>query len=245
MFSFVLAMASHVDCFIADAATRGQPIMYSYMSDGWSCWMHDQQMITDMSGVKFNRTTKSRREYCLQRGIAKTVDRAGYIFAQMQFAEPRPFKDRKLTANYFTCMLQFCPNLRRRSSGELLQTYAFDGALKSAMMKLVHARKELMYHPDGPPLRLCDGTLADDMDKKLLANKDKDLGIKCVSHGYSNGSKWGMSPFCSEDLLDALHLAISSAMDNSSSLVDNLPLFITSCVIYKDPDWYGIYNDFI
>ena len=219
--------------------------MYSYMSDGWGCRIHDQQMVVDNNGTKFNRTTKSRREYCLQRGIAKTIDRDGIIFASIQFAEPRPFKHGKCTVNYLTCMLQFSPNLRQRSMGHILQTYSFDGALFSAMMKLIHARKKLMYRPDGPPLKMCDGTLADEIDRKLLENKDLDLGIKCTSHGYSGGSKWGLAPFCSENVLDSLHLAISSAMDNSSSLIDNLPLFIASCIIYQDPDWFASYNDFI
>ena len=75
-----------------------------------------------------------------------------------------------------------------------------------------------------------------EIDYTLLKALHFQLFVKCTSHSFSNGTKWGLCRWSSEENIDDLYIAISACISCSSDLFDCLPIF-AQMVLYEDPDW--------
>ena len=74
------------------------------------------------------------------------------------------------------------------------------------------------------------------VDVGLLAASHFQLFVKCSSHSLSNATKWGLSRWASDQVLDDLYIAVAACISCSSDIMDVIPRFANHA-IYEDPDW--------
>jgi len=105
------------------------------------------------------------------------------------------------------------------------------------MERLVRGRKKLMYSSEMEELLKQELAQHDDdeLDMRLLEATHLQMFVKCRSHGMGNGTKWGLSRWCDNELIDNLYLAIFGCKNASSDIIQCLPSFISQ-LIYEDAD---------
>ena len=219
---------------VEKAAERGQSICRAHICDGWATRIFRYVRCGD-STRRFARTTKVRKEYCLQREIFKTVDVMGNFEGALQVVEALPLDHGKGVQHYLSAYNAVRPPLRFESSGMVLDLIVADGPLWKPLMKHVRAQKRLMYARirETGVLDGADYDIAG-LDIDLLEYSDFTLGSWCRQHIWSKSFTWGMRTFITDAYLDDLHLAIKSAHGHSDDLMSISQTFIASSVIDQD-----------
>ena len=226
-----------VDRMLKHAARHRRPVMFAYMSDGWQGKVFRRQSVIDDAGNRVTRCTRVRRHFALQRGLLKYSDGDGDIYSSMLFAEPRPLLHGARSGNFFTTFVEFYEPARLTTKGPIVEVFCFDGELFTALERLINGRRNLMYDTAEDLLipRLSDDE--HDIDVGLLSALHFQLFVKCTSHSFSNATKWGLSRWGSDELIDELYIAIQSCVSCSSDIIACLPSFIEERVQYHDADW--------
>ena len=231
--------AGQCKALIAEAARQRHAVAMVYMSDGWGSFVTRQVVTKSDCGVRYNRTTKVRKEWVLQRCLVKSITPLGLISTRMGFSEPVPLEHGKTAAHYFQVLLGFVQPLRARVPSPTLHVYVLDGQVFSAIMTMAHGRRALFYSRDSsaPVHALERSEHFDQTDSHLWEVTDFILGLKCVSHSMSNGVKWGLQKLLSKEVLDNLFIGIKSAICHSTDLFDCIAEWAIANVRYEDPDW--------
>ena len=77
------------DSLIRGAASRSQPLLYCYASDGWSRFINSWTT-RKVDGVLVKRVQRIRAEFNLERELLKTIDAHGLIEHVVSLSPPRP-----------------------------------------------------------------------------------------------------------------------------------------------------------
>ena len=89
---------------------------------------------------------------------------------------------------------------------------------------MIGARRQLYYES----LSLFDH--ADDpssvANRKLLELLEFHFFIHCLGHVFSLATKWGIQPWSSKDILEAVHITLKSCSNSSYALRDQVDEFI-------------------
>lgn len=227
----------NVNRLIAEASRHGLPILQAYMSDGWQGRVFRRHSDATAGEKRQVRVTRVRRHFALQRGLVKFADADGKVRSAMMFAEPRPLEDGARSGNFFAVLGDFWEPLRFTARSPIVEVFCFDGELFTALQKLISGKRNLMYDmADDLLLPRLAGEQDPTIDVAMLKATHFQLFIKCASHSVSNATKWGLSRWAGQDIIDELYIAVSACVSCSSDIMDCLPAFAEG-VVLEDPDW--------
>ena len=218
-------MRSRAYEFITEAP--GQPILFQYMSDGWSGWTHSHEKLR-IDGKLHKIQTRRRPEFCLERVLIRSALPDTGVF--MIIGAARIMLDGKGHQNFFTALTEFCKHPRLLNHrGVLSELYSFDGLLHTSMMRLIHGRHHMMYSREYGP-----GELADDSESTLLYLLNWVEGFGCGAHAASKAIEWGLSSVCYPTAVDDWHIAFESVRNSSADLFALIPQFISRFTRFRD-----------
>ena len=186
------------------------PVLVSYISDGWSADTNSCST-AEIGSYHVFRRGKLRVEFVLQRGLLKVRENDGTIKAAFKIAEPVGMSNGKKAWHFFTAGCEFMDSPRILGAlGIIVGVYVFDGALFSSLARHFTARTELFYGP-------CDED-ADDEEQNELRATDWALPIKCVGHGCSNAVAWGLKRVLPDDGDENIHVTIESLRNGRTAI---------------------------
>ena len=120
-----------------------RPIMYSYMSDGWSSPVSEVK--TELMGSHLvRREGKYRHEFVLERGLIRAEAGDGTAHLGYLLGPPRGLKNGRSAAHFLTSAVEFAGLLRAHGhEGPILNWYVFDGLFCDSLSELLVGRHEL------------------------------------------------------------------------------------------------------
>lgn len=150
---------------IAAAAVRAAahaPVLYTYQADGTPCLSMATvvQQVTDARRVV--RRAGSAMEFLIERGYIKSFAADGTVSIACLMRDPRPMSAGKSTWCIYDAAASFFPGLRALDHrGPCISHFAFDRAVRGAVVRKLRQRQALMYSTQGPDtarnfLRLLD-----------------------------------------------------------------------------------------
>ena len=119
------------------------------------------------------------------------------------------------------CVHRQCPLHAYREGvgahGSVRQCLSVDGALFQSLARKFKAHHALYYE-----LLECDAE-----EKTFLEMQEFTFCFKCVSHGCSNGTKWGLKIVATESsIVEDAHIATASCMNCSTKLHSHIDTFL-------------------
>ena len=221
--SFQLLLESKSAILVETALRCESPILQVYMSDGWSCNTSTAQYL-QIDQLKVRRTSREKTEFLAETMIMKCFDLCGKMVSALTLCPPRNLPGK--TCWHIMGAAAAHPCLRLRCPKQLLVTvYLQDGLHAQAFGRRMRARHELFYDLDAGSV----GELKE--EQRCL---DWVFSYRCILHICSSGLKWGLTPHCSEAILDDTHLSIKSARNSTSALVKFVRLHVQVHVRYQD-----------
>jgi hypothetical protein len=212
-----------------------KPAMMCYMSDGWSrkVW---QRLDTVVDGKRVQSCGRVTKEMLLERAMLKVLD-GDTIRACIHVSAPRQLTNGKTAFDIFSCMNEFERPLRMVNRGPCLNFNVWDGMHFAALLRLAMARQRLFYEAFGTSgglLAIEDGS--DQPVDNLAELTDFTLGMRCMSHIFSLCTRWGLSPWCSQERLDCLHISIKSLSNCGTDLIQHIePMVSQRLAFYSMP----------
>ena len=119
-------------------------------------------------------------------------------------------------------------------SGISISVYLQDGLFAKALATKMLARHSLFFNPLYCPL-----PFSHEDERHLADLKDWVLTLTCYAHSCSRALKWGLKSLVSgDDMLEDVHITISSLLRASTGLYQSIPEFVTRFVAFDraDPD---------
>ena len=203
-----------------------RPCLQVFMSDGWSTDIRTRASESS-HGVSIQRTGRLRTEFLIQRLIVKAVVNQEMKMA-MKIERPRPLAAKKCN-DIFSAACDHCPLLKLQGhKGISISVYLQDGLFAVPFGKRMQARHNMFFNNQFCPL-----TFEDEGDKDLCELKDWCLSWCCVAHSCSRALKWGLKNVTpDQELLESVHITISSLLRASTGIHQAIPLFITRNVAF-------------
>lgn len=207
-------------------ASGVQPCLQTFMSDGWSTDIRTRAS-GQSQGVSVQRTGRLRTEFLIQRTIVKAV-----VDQEMKMAfkieRPRPLGAKKCN-DIFSAACDHCYNLKLQGHrGISISVYLQDGLMAAPFEKRMKARHNMFFAD-----RFCPLIFEDPADKDLCELKDWCLAWCCVAHSCSKALKWGLKEVTeSSEMLESVHISISSLLRASTGIHQAIPLFLIRMVVF-------------
>ena len=204
-----------------------RPCLQIFMSDGWSTDIRTR-FRESSHGLDVRRTGRLRTEFIVQRMIVK-----GVVNSEMQIAmkveRPRPLAAKKCI-DIFSAACDHCPLLKLSGhKGISVSVYLQDGLFAAPFGNRMHARHNLFF-------KHCPLKFADPSDKDMCELQDWVLTWCCIAHSASRALKWGLKLLITDsELLESIHMSISSLLRASTGIHQSVHQFIMSCVAYDRP----------
>ena len=207
-----------------------ETLIFQYMSDGWSCWVHRHRIFSDNCG-RHRVQTKHRVEFCLERALLRNCSGSEHSFRHMLVGIARPMLNGKSTEQFFQCYIEFMQHPRLSGHrGVLNEFYSFDGLHHAALMRLIRGRHHTMYSREyGTP------ELSEAADALILYCTNWVEGMRCVNHAGSAGLKWGLFSLSFPSAVDDWHIVFESVRNTSTELIETIPAFVTMHVSGCEP----------
>jgi hypothetical protein len=201
------------------AANPKEPASMMHMSDGWGAWCntHVRQQIPGTHLV-CTRAGKFRHEFFLQRALLRQRQVDGTEKLILVVGDPEGLNEGKGAWNAYTGSVRFMRTLRELGhTGLCANVYLVDGALFQSLARKFKAHHALYYE-----LLECDAD-----EKTLLEMQEFTFCFKCVSHGCSNGTKWGLKIVATESsIVEDAHIATASCMNCSTKFHSHIGIFL-------------------
>ena len=208
------------------------PVLQVFMSDGWSCDMR-QRASASHGDIRVDRSGRLRTEYCLQRSIVKSR-KGDQVRMAIKIERPRPLMTKKC-ADIWSAATDFCPILALAGhKGVGIHVYLQDGLFAKPFGRRMIARHSLFWEPAYCPL-----TFQCEADRALAELRDWVYFSSCYAHSCSKALKWGMRSLVvagGEEVLDAVHISVSSLLRASTGLFLVVPEFIVTFVVFDLPE---------
>ena len=168
-----------------------------------------------------------RTEFIVQRTIVKAMVE-GNMELGMKIERPRPLAAKKCN-DIFSASCDNCPLLKLSGhKGISISVYLQDGLFSAPFGKRQLARHNMFFKPQYCPL-----SFASPEDRDLCELKDWVLTSFCIAHSCSLALKWGLKIMvCEKDMLDSVHISLSSLLRASAGIHQAVPQFIVSSVAY-------------
>jgi len=147
----------------------------------------------------------------------------------MKIERPRPLASKKCN-DMFSAACDHCPLLKLSGhKGISVSVYLQDGLFAAPLGKRMHARHNLFF-------KHCPLSFDAPADKELCEMQDWCLAWCCIAHSCSRALKWGLKSLVSDnDMLESVHITISSLLRASTGIHQAVPQFIISCVVFDRP----------
>ena len=236
-----LASCHRAACIIEDMTAEqcrqviGQanrnPVLQVFMSDGWSVDMR-YRVRSSHGEVVVDRHGRLKTEYVLQRSIVKSR-RGDQVHMAIKIERPRPLLT-KTCADIWSAGCDFCPILPLAGhKGVSIHVYLQDGLFAKPFGRRMIARHSLFWEAAYCPLVFqCEA------DRALAELRDWVFFSSCFAHSCSKALKWGLKSLVvgGEELLDGVHISVSSLLRASKGLFMVVPEFIATFVVFDLPD---------
>ena len=211
---------------LSHAEKDGSAIMQVYMSDGWSCSMSTSMSIHTPDGKRLRRERRERTEWLLERQILRTLSPASVHGFAVLISEPTILGG-KNGWHIWSAAAKSQSILRRRvRTGIVQQIYLQDGLHRSNFAEKMQARFDLYYFDNLDSL--------EPQDLIALEMQDWMWSFWCISHIMSLGVRWGLAEvIVRKDLIDDVHLCISSLHNSSAALLHAVELFVAQRTRYR------------
>lgn len=130
---------------VVQANQENRPVLYVYLSDGWSCKM-SSAVAGKCDGKTIRREGKVKAEFLLERSLLKSMSANGEVSTSIRLMQPRSLGKGKSGWNCFQAACQFDPLMRELCPDSvILQMVLQDGLHAGSMGRRMLARVELGY----------------------------------------------------------------------------------------------------
>ena len=110
--------------------------------------------------------------------------------------------------------------------------YLQDGLFALPFGKRMRARHNLFFKPE-----FCPISFESPVDRDLAELRDWVLTWTCCAHSCSRALKWGLRGMVTyNDMVDDVHITISSLLRGSTGIHESVPEFIMTSVLFDRPD---------
>ena len=117
-------------------------------------------------------------------------------------------------------------------SGISITCYLQDGLFVKPFGQRMRARHAVFFMPG-----ICTLTFQSEIDKELAELRDWVFCWCCAAHICSRALKWGMKSLVTHgDLVDDIHITVSSLLRGSTGLLCAVDEFIAGYVVFDRPD---------
>ena len=205
------------------------PVMMCYASDGWSAKVKDKTGVdADPDNQIKHQQGVCRAEFALERAFVLQQGQHADSFFGLR-SKIRRLLDGKGASNFFRCFQQFSRSLRRMGAGGIvIQSFCFDKALFSSMMRLARGHYATAFAQIG------DGLHEASHEQLLEYCMEWCVGLSCRDHGCSKAVEWAVKPFGDKDIRDNAHIAIKSLINCSYDIHRSVEAFTTAKVGFHD-----------
>ena len=227
---------NQVETLIAE--TQGQPMLYSYSSDGTPLHTKDRVVKQLPTGQKVCRSGGAGHEYLVQQGFVRTLGLDGHKTIAI-LREPLALQHGKATGALFAAGVAFLPTLRQLGNTNIaINHYCFDRGAFSAlprMFKQHHTALAAHVASGSPSSSSSDSDMG--TARGLLPMLEWTVATACCNHDCHNGLKWGLhSHFGDSQLLQDVHIGIESLRNSYMQLLQNLGPWLVGVVEFvEDP----------
>ena len=141
----------------------------------------------------------------------------------MKLERPRPLAAKKCN-DIFSAACDHCHMLKLSGhKGISVSVYLQDGLFAVPFANRMHARHKLFF-------KHCPLQFVDPSDKDMCELQDWVLTWCCVAHSASRALTWGLKPLIPDrELLESIHISISSLLSASTGIHQSVHPFIISC----------------
>ena len=148
----------------------------------------------------------------------------------MKIERPRPLAEKKCY-DIWTAACDHTPMLKLAGhKGISIALYLQDGLFSKPFGKMMRARHGLFFAPEHCPLQMSATA------RELAELRDWVFAWTCCAHSCSRALKWGLAPLVDHtDMLEDAHVSISALLRASTGLLQSVPQFVASCVVFDKP----------
>ena len=213
------------------ARARHRPCLQMFMSDGWSTDIRSR-FKSESRGVGVHVTGRLRTEFVVQRTIVKALVSSDEMQIAMKLERPRPLASKKCN-DIFAAACDSVPLMKLAGHrGISISLYMQDGLFAVPFGKRMRARHNLFFKSE-----LCPLSFESPVDRELAELRDWVLSWCCCAHSCSRALKWGLRSMVTEpDMVDSVHIVISSLLRASTGIHQSVPEFILNRVVFDRPD---------
>ena len=230
---------NQVETLIAE--TNGQPMLYSYSSDGTPLHTKDRVVKQLPTGQKVTRSGGAGHEYLVQQGFVRTLGFDGHKTLAI-LREPLPLQHGKSAGALFAAGVAFLPTLRELGHNNIaISHYCFDRGAFSAVSRLFHQHHVALAHvASGTPSSSSPGSDIG-TERGLLPLLEWNVATACCNHDCHNGLKWGLhNHFGDAQLIQDVHIGTESLRNSYMQLLQNLGPWLVGVVEFvEDPSPSG------
>jgi uncharacterized membrane protein len=205
------------------------PTSNAFQSDGW--WTKTATICTKrVDGILIKRTGFTRNEHLLEIQVLKTISVVGNITMCTSAPEfSKLASDSGWVIFKSACGATPMSSALEAHGGERVQQqwYLQDGLHSAAFARDMRARHHL-YHRQ---VAYYAGT----GEAGQRCGRCWTGGMRCCFRSASSGLKWGMTPYSSKDILDAVHITIQSCINFSSEILNEIPSVVMSRTRFRQP----------
>lgn len=208
-------------------ANRSAPMHLSYQFDA-SSYVCQTTAGASAAGNRVLRRGKVLEEFLMERGCIHILRPSGKMEAALLVGEPRSLEAGKKAWNLLVAAASFFP-LARKLGHKGINVFHFgsDGAMFSALDRLLRQRRQAYYNPGmGPDLG---------GDRDQLCTTDILVSIGCACHDVSNALKWAFPATGGAETLKDLHIGIESLRNSYRQLHQHLPTFLRHHIAVAPP----------
>ena len=209
---------------------KDKPCLQVYMSDGWSTDLRTT-FHSKSEGVHVQRTGRLRSEFVVQRTLIKALI-GGEFHLGIKLERPRLLNSKKCS-DIWSAACEHLPMLKLSGhTGVSISFYLQDGLFAKPFGQRMRARHAVFFMSEHCPLEF-----QSEVDKELAELRDWVISWCCAAHSCSRSLKWGMKALVSRaDLVDDIHITVSSLLRASTGLLCAVAEFIAGFVVFDRPD---------
>ena len=212
------------DDLLQEAIAREFPILFAYASDGWGTKVAEGHAFACGSHI-IRREGRVYTEFLLQRAILKSISPNLSVRIAMNIVEPRGLGAGKTGWNIWQAACDFAGLFRHDAGSNIVMSvYLQDGLHAAGFSRRMMGRHEL---PFGVELGEGSGLV-----DPAAREKEWCFGWSCSSHAASNAIKWGLAPYSTSFVTEALHIAIASLKNSSEEILKVVNLFVATRVVF-------------
>ena len=208
------------------AASRHQPVLYSYSSDATAILC---QHVAEARQGTHTVVRKGRvlHELLMQRGFLRATSPSGDDQVALLIRDPLPLSVGKKSWNLFAAGAGFFPLLRHCGhEGICISHFVADRLAFSSLDRMFRQRQKAYYTPGmGPPLG---------EEAPLKEMTDWHVGCACAAHDAHNALKWSLSSFSGPEVVKDMHVVLEALRNSFAILHAHLPRFLATHLAFRD-----------